>query len=165
MNDLFWMGEPLPRFAELRFPGFQLGPDCNLDHAVASLSEDLICLIDLIECERVRQERGQIQPAMPDQFHQPAHALFATRAERCDNLVISEAGCKRLRRQRELSRVHTKAGERTTGSQNAECALEGGLSSQCLDGHVDPSAASEMFDTLDHIFFGEVEHNVRAHTF
>ena len=56
--DLLWIGEPRPRLPSLRFPGFQLGPDCNLDHAVAPFSEDLIRLIDLIECERVRQERG-----------------------------------------------------------------------------------------------------------
>ena len=112
----------------------------------------------------MREEWGQTQPPMPDQFHQPAHALFATRAERCDNLMISEAACKRLHRQREFSSVHTKAGERPTGSQNAECALEGGLGSQRLDGHVDAPAVSEMLD-LDRIFFGEVEPNVRAHAF
>jgi hypothetical protein len=158
------IGEPLPRLPSLRFPGFQLGPDCNLDHTVAPFSEDLIRLVDLIECEPVREEWGQTQPPMPDQFHQPAHALFATRAERCDNLMISEAACKRLHRQREFSSVHTKAGERPTGSQNAECALEGGLGSQRLDGHVDAPAVSEMLD-LDRIFFGEVEPNVRAHAF
>jgi hypothetical protein len=48
------------RLPSLRFPKFQLGPDCNLDHTVAPFSEDLIRLVDLIECEGVRQQRGQI---------------------------------------------------------------------------------------------------------
>ena len=67
VNDLLWrvslragIGEPLTRLPSLRSPGFQLGPDCNLNHTVAPFSEDLIRLVDLIECEAVRQERGQI---------------------------------------------------------------------------------------------------------
>src|ERR1700731_627201 len=64
-------GEPPTRLPSLRFPKFQLGPDCNLDHTVAPFSEDLIRLVDLIKCERVREEWGQIQSPMPDQFHQP----------------------------------------------------------------------------------------------
>jgi hypothetical protein len=47
-------------FAESAIPGLQLGPDCNLDHTIAPFSEDLICLVDPIECEAVGQERGQV---------------------------------------------------------------------------------------------------------
>jgi hypothetical protein len=53
-------GEPLTRLPSLRSPGFQLGPDCNLNHTVAPFSEDLIGVVDLIEREAVRQQRGQI---------------------------------------------------------------------------------------------------------
>ena len=33
---------------------------------------------------------------MPNQFHQPSHPFFAAWAERCDNFVIAQPGCKRL---------------------------------------------------------------------
>src|ERR1700674_3377789 len=89
VNDLLWrvslragIGEPLTRLPSLRFPGFQLGPDCDLDHTVSPFSEDLIGLVDLIEWEGMGEEWGQVQPPMPDQFHQPAHALFATWTKR-----------------------------------------------------------------------------------
>src|ERR1700730_12749563 len=102
---------------------------------------------------------------MPNQFHQPAHPFFAAWAERCDNFVIAQPGCKRLDRHREVSRIHTQAGESSTRSENAECALKGGLGTQRLDRYIDAPSASEMLDTLDHVFFGEVDHNVRAHAF
>jgi hypothetical protein len=47
-------------FAESAVPGFQLGPDCNLNHTIVPFSEDLIGVVDLIEREAVRQQRGQI---------------------------------------------------------------------------------------------------------
>jgi hypothetical protein len=93
------MGEPLTRLRSQRFPGFQLGPDCNLNHTVAPFSEDLIGLVDLIEGEGARQERSQIQPSMRNQLHQPAHPFFAAWTECGDNFVISEAGRKWLNRQ------------------------------------------------------------------
>jgi len=98
----------------------QLRSDCNLDDTIASFTEDLIRLIDLIEAESVRQERGQVQALLPNQFHQPAHALFASRAKRCDNFVISQTSGKGLDRQREFSRVHPQAGERSTQSLAAK---------------------------------------------
>ncbi len=62
----------------------------------------------------MREEWGQIQPPMPDQFYQPAHPLFAAWTERCHNFVITQPGRKRLDREGEFSRVHTQAGESST---------------------------------------------------
>src|ERR1700674_1153045 len=102
---------------------------------------------------------------MPNQFHQPAHTLFAARTERRDNFVIAQPSRERLIRHREFSGVHTQAGESPTWPQYAECTFESALSSQRLNSHIDAPSASEVLDTLHDIFFGEIEHNVRTHAF
>jgi hypothetical protein len=60
------------------------------------LSEEFVRFKDLIEREPVRQQRKQIQPPVPHQFHQPAHGFRPARAQRRHDFVIAQSRRERL---------------------------------------------------------------------
>jgi hypothetical protein len=47
----------------------------SLYHAIALLPKEFVGVGDSIKRKRVRQQWSQIQPPVPDELHQPAHAL------------------------------------------------------------------------------------------
>ena len=79
-------------------PELSLRPDCNLDHSVTPLGEDLIGLVDATQWERMGQQRSQVQASMSNQLHQPPHALFPAGTERGNDFVITQAGSEGLER-------------------------------------------------------------------
>ena len=111
------------------------------------------------------QERHQIQPPMTDQFHQSSHALFSTRAQGGNDLVVSQSCGEGFKRERKFSRVDAEAGERPAGSQCAERIFKCRLRSQGFDRDVDTFAAGEALNFSDDILFVVIEHDIRAHLF
>src|SRR5690349_17971049 len=69
----------------------RLRPDGNLEHAITSLTENLVALAQVIQRERVRQKRSRIEPARLDERQQPSHALLAARTERRHDVMVAEA--------------------------------------------------------------------------
>jgi hypothetical protein len=61
----------------------------DFDDALAAFSKELISLRNSGERIRVGQEWSQIQAPVTDQLDQPAHALFPTRTECRDDLVVA----------------------------------------------------------------------------
>ena len=59
-----------------------------------------------IQGETVRHERAQVEPPGRKDLHEAPHPLLATRAERGDDRVVSEAGRQRVQRECQLPGVH-----------------------------------------------------------
>src|SRR6266700_3736970 len=78
------------------------GANRDLNDAIPSLAKELISLGDPVQRKRVRQQRPQIQPAVANQLHQPAHPFFASRAERRDNFMVAQTCSKWLERHGQL---------------------------------------------------------------
>jgi hypothetical protein len=104
------------------------------------------CLVDVVEAEVVRHERRQIDAAMFDHRHQPAHPLLAARAQRRHDLLIAEAGIERLVRRDELARVDAEAGERSARANRPQRVLERLLQTQRFDRDVDAAAVRQPLD-------------------
>src|ERR1700676_319222 len=120
--------------------GLVLGMDGNFDNAAPPFAEQLVRFSDLVEGERMRQQRPQIQSTVPYQFHQPAHSLLASRAKRRDDLVIAEARGEGLEGYRQFSGIDAQARQRATGAENAQGALKCPLRAERFDRHIDSYA-------------------------
>lgn len=75
---------------ELNFSYNPLRLDRHLDHTLSPLAKEPVCLIDIVQRKRVSEKGYQVEPAVPDELHQPAHSLFASRTKCRDDLVITE---------------------------------------------------------------------------
>src|SRR5687768_12954887 len=62
---------------------------CHLDDTFAPLAEQCVRFSNILELERVRQERCQIDALGPHELHQASHAFLTARAQRGDHAMIA----------------------------------------------------------------------------
>src|ERR1051326_8463088 len=98
--------------------------DGDFYHAVATLTEEPICLGDVVELEAMRDERTKVEATAANHVEQAAHPLLAAGAKRRDDAIVGQSGPERLVRDGELAGVDAEAGERAARTKHAERALE-----------------------------------------
>src|SRR3954454_2877785 len=110
------------------------GSDRHFEHTVPPLLEEVIGLLDTVEREGMRDQRGEIHPSATDGLDQSPHPLFPARAEGGDNAVVAEAGRESVIWHLQFARVDPEAGEGASRPQAAQAILERLLRAQGLDG-------------------------------
>ena len=121
----------------------------DLQHPFPLGAEEIERLVDVVEPEAMRDQRAEVDAAVRDHRHQPAHPLLAARAERRHDPLIAQAGVDRLVGRDELAGIDAEARERAAGTDRAQRVLERLLPSQRLDRHVDAAAAGQPLDLGD----------------
>src|SRR4029453_17987282 len=140
------------------------GTNRDLNDAIRALAKELVSLDDPVQRKRVRQQWPQIQPAVTNQLHQPAHPFLAARAERRDNSVVAQACRERLERHGQLPRKDAETRQRPACPERTQCAFECGLRTQSFDGNVDALALSEAANLFDRIRPGVINDDISTHT-
>src|SRR5829696_7317949 len=84
----------------------------------------------------MREQRREVDAAMTNHFHQPAHSLFAPRTKRRHDPVIAYASRERFIRNLKFAGIDTETGQGSCRSQAAQRALECLLSAQRLDCYI-----------------------------
>jgi pimeloyl-ACP methyl ester carboxylesterase len=127
---------------------------CRSDHSQG--------LIDVGQFEAVCDQGTEVQSAAAHHLDETAHALFAAWAERRHDAVVAESGGERVVWHLQFARVHAERRQRAAWAEHAQSVLEGLLSTEGFDGHVDPGTG-EAADLLDDVHLAVIEDDVDAH--
>src|SRR4051812_46262676 len=122
-----------------------LGPDRHFHYTVESLTKQRVSLSDILERERVGEQRCEIDAAMADNFHQPAHALFPTGTKRRHDAMISDAGGEGFIGNGKLAGVDAETGQRSRGPQAPQGAFKSLLRAECFDTHIGAATGQAFY--------------------
>src|SRR5438445_13872837 len=69
----------------------RLGVDRDLEHLLPPVPEQVVCCVDLVEVEPVRDERCEAELAVCDHVHESAAAVLPTGCRRRDDSLLTDA--------------------------------------------------------------------------
>lgn len=111
------------------------------------------------------QQRSEVQAAVTNEFHEAAHALLSTWAESRDDFMVAEACGERFEWNGKFAGIDAKAGESSSGAENAKGAFECGLCAQRFNRNIDAFTSSQPANLRDGIGLGVIDNYIRAYAF
>ena len=132
---------------------FLLWPDRHLEATVTTRAEDLIRFDDLVEIERVREQRRRIETLRLHQLDQPAHAFLPAGAKRGNDFLIAKAGCKRFKWNCSLPEYTPRLLNVPPAPNHTQRIFKRSLRAQCLNCDVHSLAFGQALDFGDDVDF------------